>query len=151
MSSRARGDLMRISTASLLALAAAVSFAPAKAQAGCSEHVVSRPDPLTVVARLDLLRTTSSDPPASTHETPAPGRRPAPCHGPSCSGRAPAPLPSPTVTSVVRVEAWGLLMDVTAPDDPGSCSLPPADSPALAIRRPQPIDRPPRTKAPSAR
>jgi hypothetical protein len=150
MSSRARGDSIRTLTGALLALAAAVSFAPAKAQAGCSEHVVSRPDPLAVVARLDLLRS-SSDLPASTREAPAPGRRPAPCHGPSCSGRAPAPLPSPTVTSVVRVEAWGLLTDETAPDDPGSCGLPPADSPALAVRRPQPVDRPPRPEAPSAR
>jgi hypothetical protein len=150
MSSRARGDSTRTLAAALLALAAAVSLAPEKAQAGCSEHVVSRPDPLAGVARLDLLRN-SSDLPASTHEAPAPGRHPAPCHGPSCSGRAPAPLPSPAVTSVVRVEAWGLLTDETAPDDPGSCGPPPADSPAFAVRRPQPVDRPPRAGAPSAR
>src|SRR5947199_57211 len=98
--------------ASLLAVLAALYFAPAPARAGCGDYVVLGP-------------TSSSFAPhaAPAHEpgpsTPAKQNQPAPCSGPNCS-RAPVEAPlTPPNPSDGPDEQWASVLSSFTADTPG--------------------------------
>jgi hypothetical protein len=146
MSARARGCSLRTATAALLALAAAVSIAPVRTHAACSQHVVARTAPVAGLSLLERLALDATAAQAGAPHAPAPDRRP-PCDGPFCSRGGSVPLPTPAVPVVDRLEASEMLADGLLMLGLGISHMTSIEASSRALHRGQSIDRPPRATA----
>ena len=113
-----------------LTLLAAGLLAPSSAKAGC-EHPADRP-----AIGLDALGL--DDGPKSDQLPP-----PKPCSGPSCSNRS-APPTTSAPQPPPRAELWGVVIETSEVDPPGSSDWTAGDAPARPIRIAPSVFHPPR-------
>jgi hypothetical protein len=121
----------------LLALAACVVLAPGRAQAGCSQHVVSRMGALVGIAHLEILNAADD---GTSPSLPAPG----PCRGPFCKNRTPLPTPAPLAVEASRIDVWGLPPNPVILSRPAEDTIAPRADSARVVVWSDPIQRPPR-------
>lgn len=136
MNSQSRGQVTRF-VACVLVTLAAVSLAPSRALAGCAGHLSAGDDPISGLAKLEVLR------PAAA--TPLPDHPlPSPCRGLSCSDRDSVPQPAHPWKLLVRAEIWGAIPPEIAilTVDVGDLLM--ERAPAWLSLRFSRIDRPPR-------
>lgn len=132
----------RLVSGALLALLGAFAAAPSTAEAGCGHYIVFQSNGSGIAALSDMeslrLLGVSGDDTA-----PAAPPRDVPCSGPTCSQGpgvpyVPAPLPS------VRSELWCGSTAPPPPDGPGLSDRLPEPARLHPVRRPFPLERPPR-------
>jgi hypothetical protein len=126
--------LMKVIVGASLTLLAMSLIAPESTEAASCDHPSDRPSIGLDAIRLD-------GPPTTEPRAP----RPKPCNGPSCTNRS---APSPTSTSAPqpppRSELWGLIVDPSPVDPPGSSARTLDGDLEWPVRLARPIFHPPR-------